>query len=624
MAQDLYKYFRIEAAELVGELTQGVLDLEKRGADPAVIARLFRLAHTLKGAARIVKHTQLADLAHAVETWLSSRGAGDHAPERVDEPLRLIDLMSIQVAGLSPQVAIAAAIPATPEVRASVVPVFSAEAGDLTKVLDGLAELQLQLAQLRALDDLGALPARIDPLEREVRRIREDTEQLQLVPARSLFTSLERITRDADVPIDLTGHGGEIRLEAKVLAILHGAAVQLVRNAIAHGAEPTRQRLAAGKSARGEIRISIEPHGGRVTLRCHDDGRGIDLAAVRRALGRRAQPVPPLEDRAGLLALLLQGGVTTATEITELSGRGVGLDVVRNAAHQLGGDVAVTTEAGVGTTFSITVPSSLSTMQALIVESGDRLAALPLASVRRVGALRAEHLVPTGPTRAFVVGDACLPYAALHQLLGGPPRPAMMVVTIDHGAAADPSALGVERVLGVKEIVHRAPPAGVTLEPIVSGVTLDDEGLPRPVLDPAALGRAIPSTLAETTPAIVRPEPILVIDDSLTTRMLEQSILESAGYRVELATSAEEGLAKAARTRYALFLVDVEMPGMDGFSFIAQTRARPELAGIPAILVTSRNAPEDRRRGGAVGAQGYIVKGEFDQLELLALIARLV
>jgi two-component system chemotaxis sensor kinase CheA len=122
----------------------------------------------------------------------------------------------------------------------------------------------------------------------------------------------------------------------------------------------------------------------------------------------------------------------------------------------------------------------------------------------------------------------------------------------------------------------------------------------------------------------VKPAPILVIDDSLTTRMLEKSILTSAGYDVELASSAEEGIAKAERGRYALFLVDVEMPGMDGFTFVAQTRAHPQLGKVPAILVTSRNAPEDRQRGASAGAAGYIVKGEFDQTELLALIARLV
>jgi two-component system chemotaxis sensor kinase CheA len=627
MARDPYKYFRTEAAEIVGQLTAGFLELEKRGSDPAVIGRLFRHAHTLKGAARIVKHKELAELAHEIETWLSPLRDGVPPPERFDEPLRLIDLMTAQVAGLTPAAPVTPPAPAraaaTPA-PANVLPVFTVERSDLTEVLDGLADVQVKLAQLRTLDDLRVLPDRIDQLAREVRRVRGDAEQLQLVPARSLFTSLERLARNAGAAIDLTGHGGEIRIEPQVLAGLHGALVQLVRNAIAHGAEPAENRVAAGKPARMQIRIEIVQHGGLITVRCRDDGRGIDLAAVRRALAYSARTVPALEDVAGLLRLLLQGGVTTAATVTELSGRGVGLDVVREAAHQLGGEVSATTEAGVGTTFALTVPVSLSTMQALIVTSGAQLVALPLASVRRVGKLRAEHLVRTEQTLAFVQDDVSLPYAALHQVIGGARRPATTVVVVDHGAGDELVALGVERILGVKDVVHRATPAGVAIEPIVSGLTIDDEGLPRPVLDPAELGRAIRAAGLETTLEPAPPGAILVIDDSLTTRMLEQSILEAAGYRVELASSAEEGLAKAARDRYALFLVDVEMPGMDGFSFIAHTRARPELADIPAILVTSRNAPDDHRRGVEVGAQGYIIKGDFDQTELLALIARLV
>jgi two-component system chemotaxis sensor kinase CheA len=179
-------------------------------------------------------------------------------------------------------------------------------------------------------------------------------------------------------------------------------------------------------------------------------------------------------------------------------------------------------------------------------------------------------------------------------------------------------------VLGVKDVVQRARPRGVILDAMVSGLIIDDDGLPRPMLDAEELGHAIATARAEPVRTRAKRLPILVIDDSLTTRMLEQSILESAGYQVELASSAEEGLVKAQRNRYALFLVDVEMPGMDGFTFVAQTRADPELGKTPAILVTSRNAPEDLRRGSDAGAKGYIVKGEFDQNELLALIARLV
>ena len=182
------------------------------------------------------------------------------------------------------------------------------------------------------------------------------------------------------------------------------------------------------------------------------------------------------------------------------------------------------------------------------------------------------------------------------------------------------AAIGVDRLLGTARIVVRPLPQHMTASPIVVGASLDAEGNPQLVLDPDGLiavahrGDAIE---LESTPA---RRPVLVVDDSLTTRMLEQSILESAGYEVELAMSGDEALDLVGRTRYALILVDVEMPGMDGFTFIERIRSDPALRDIPAILVTSRAAPEDRQRGRDVGAQGYIVKSEFDQAELLTMI----
>jgi two-component system chemotaxis sensor kinase CheA len=186
-------------------------------------------------------------------------------------------------------------------------------------------------------------------------------------------------------------------------------------------------------------------------------------------------------------------------------------------------------------------------------------------------------------------------------------------------------AVGVDKLLGTANIVMRSLPGVVEADAVILGASLDAEGNPQFVLDPAGLvaaaerGRDV--TAGETQP---RRAPVLVIDDSMTTRMLEQSILESAGYEVELAVSAEDALTKARDRPYSLFITDVEMPGMSGFEFVARTRAEAALRDIPAILVTSRNAVEDRQRGRDVGARGYIVKSEFDQGHLLQIIRTLI
>jgi two-component system chemotaxis sensor kinase CheA len=196
-----------------------------------------------------------------------------------------------------------------------------------------------------------------------------------------------------------------------------------------------------------------------------------------------------------------------------------------------------------------------------------------------------------------------------------------VIVTAD----AREVAIGVDAIVGAANIVVRSLPAAAPAERLVAGATLDADGTPQLVLDPAELCAAALGAARAAEPADSRPPAtVLVIDDSLTTRMLEQSILESAGYDVELATSAEEGMLKAKERKYGLFLVDVEMPGMDGFEFVTRTRMDPVLRETPAILVTSRASDEDRQRGRDAGAHAYVVKGEFDQSRLLETIRGLM
>jgi two-component system chemotaxis sensor kinase CheA len=199
----------------------------------------------------------------------------------------------------------------------------------------------------------------------------------------------------------------------------------------------------------------------------------------------------------------------------------------------------------------------------------------------------------------------------------------IVIVAAGHAAEDVATALPVDRLLGTETIVLRPLPALAPADPIVAGAWLDADGNPRIVLAPEALAAAPHRAQTDLRPAATA-RPILIVDDSLTTRMLETSILESAGFAVESAVSAEEGLDMARRKDYALFLVDIEMPGMDGFGFVEYTRADAALRHVPCILVSSRDSPEDRRRGEAAGAAAYIVKGDFDQTDFLRRVGRLV
>jgi two-component system chemotaxis sensor kinase CheA len=254
--------------------------------------------------------------------------------------------------------------------------------------------------------------------------------------------------------------------------------------------------------------------------------------------------------------------------------------------------------------------------------------ALPLSSVRRTIRITPDQIVRGSSGASIVVDGMVTAFAPLSSCLGEGPdavQAARAWTTVIVTDGVKMAALGVDRIIGTSRLVARSMPRVAPVHAIVAGCFLDVEGNPRLVLDPKhVIVAASQAHSAATAENPVKRAPILVVDDSLTTRMLEQSILESAGYEVVLAVSGEDGFDKACRNRFGLILVDVEMPGMDGFAFVQRVRAHPDLRTIPTILVTSRDSQADRRRGLEVGASGHISKGAFDQSDLLDRIKSLI
>lgn len=700
MPPDPYKYFRIEAAELLEQLGRGTLELEKGGATPELTQRLLRVAHTLKGAARVVKQPAIAEQAHAIEELLQPfRELAASAPREVIEGLlACVDRVSKGLAELAAPPAAAARAPATvlgASTNEAARPTASATAPDealrtvradvaeMDELLEGIGETHAQLGAVGKLassverarhladvlvdqlqrsggrdiarssfgpsdkglalaTELAAIVGQLERLlaptveqtQRELEHVRALAEQLRLVRAGTLFPSLERTARDAaqelGKQVALQTKGGDVRLDASVLEAARGALLQLVRNAVAHGIESAAERLAAGKPAAGTVSIEVVRRGRHVVFRCRDDGKGIDLDAVRRSLQERGQPRAEIEQLGveQLLARLLEGGISTSSHVTEVSGRGIGLDLTREVAMRLGGNVQITTVAAQGATFELSVPLSVASLDVLLVEAGGVAAAIPLDAVRHT--LRVDaSAVSSSPIGESIPFDgktiALSPLArALRRDVPAPSVAGSVRSVIVVEGSDGPAALGIDRLLGTATMVLRPLPDHTPADAIVAGVSVDSDGNPQLVLDPDGLVQAARQLRSGPAQGLGERLPLLVIDDSMTTRMLEQSILESAGYEVDTASSAEEGLASARRRRYSLFLVDVEMPGMDGFTFIETIRKDPDLRSVPAILVTSLSEPAHRKRGQDVGAQGYVVKSEFDQADLLTRIRRLV
>ncbi|HEY3788375.1 MAG TPA: response regulator [Urbifossiella sp.] len=676
MAKDPFKYFRIEARELLDGLSQGIIDLEKRGVDKDVIGRLLRHAHTLKGAARVVKQREVSELAHAIEEMLTPfrEGAGTFSHEHATRLLKLVDECGER---LKPVFAVPEQVkpsepPREPEGTFSSVRV---EISEMDALLDGLADEASQLemldeesASLDAIvaqaDDLAAdlavsrfktddrlelaeairtalkksvrsLRVGFDRARRDLGALRDRAGDLRLMPAQAIFPLMERTVRDAaetlKKSVRFETSGGEHRLDAHVLLALRDALAHAVRNAVAHGIESAAVRAIAGKSPEGRVCLQVQKRGRRVRFLVEDDGGGIDLAAIQNALIAK-RIVSNREARALEISeatkLLFQGGVSTATEISEVMGRGIGLDVVRSTINRLKGEVELRSEPGRGTTLEILTPVSLESMDLLAVSAGEVGALIPFDSVRQTTRIPKDDLVRSPSGIALLLDGQAIPFAPLAGILNRnlpmAPSPASWTAIVVQAQGLR-AAIGVDRLHGVRNVVVRSLPALCGAIPLVAGAALDGRGNPELVLDPYAL---IAAVRAETSPAIepvaIAKPQLLVVDDSLTSRMLEQSILETAGYQVDLAVSGEDALAQAKQKPYALFVVDVEMPGMNGFELLERFRADPVLQRTPAILVTSRASPEDRRRGERAGARAHIAKGEFDEAHLLRTIRKLL
>jgi two-component system chemotaxis sensor kinase CheA len=692
MKKDPLHYFRQEAHELLERLGQGVLELEKEGPDPDRIARLFRFAHTLKGAARVVKQTEIAGETHALEDLLAPlrEGLEDIPRELVDRLLGKLDALTAMTKALDAPAAVPAESaagpgPVSPAPAALASPVASpnddplrivrADVSDLDSLLDMLAEAGAQATaihdfspraeRIRRLADLFAqalaspraggsshaaraklisiaqelgesaaklsrtLSTGLDLLAQELRQAREAAERLRLIPASAIFPSVERTARDAarmlERVVSFSASGPEVRLEGPVLGLLRDALVQLVKNAVAHGIEPSAERVRLGKDPAGTITVTLVRRGPRIQVSCRDDGRGLDIEALRKVatLRGRIDPAAPPPSLPDLMKLLLHGGLSTSGTTTEVAGRGVGLDIVREALRLLGGEIEVQSEPGRGSAFTMTIPVSRSAVQVLTVTAAGQVLSLPIDGIEGAFRLEPERITRVAEGEAIPLDGALIPYLPLGPLLDARAPGSARSVLIVKGAGGR-VAIGVERLLGVSSVVMLPLPALLAApSELIDGASLDAAGDPLLVLDPEAL---VATACRSRAPFPAAPPkqrlPILVVDDSLTTRILEQSILETAGYEVDLAVSGEEGLEKARSRSYGLFLVDIEMPGMDGFEFIAATRRDPTLRATPSMLVSSRDSEEDRRRGEEAGAVGYTVKGEFDQRTFLDAIRR--
>lgn len=469
------------------------------------------------------------------------------------------------------------------------------------------------------------------------KELQERSLHLRMLPLATIFDTFHRSVREIidsygkDVNVSIVG--GEIEMDKKIIEKLGDPLLHMLRNAIDHGLESPAERLAAGKPARGNISLTACYEGDKVLIVLEDDGRGLPLGRIREKalknglLGREVLEGMSISEVQNLIFL---PGFSTSAIITDLSGRGVGMDVVRkNIVDDLKGSIHIESREGVGATFQLRLPLTLAVMHVIVVEAGGGLYALPDNYIKEILKVGPAGFIEVFDRRAVNVREQLVPVERLQAILGVPGSGVVkgqeLLLIIQVGA--ERLGLIVDEVVDEEDMVIKALPRHMRGNKLVSGLIVT--GLDRVinVLNVPAIFLAAKegkSTLGRDATAPERVIRVLVVDDSVNTREIEKSILEAYGYQVTLAGDGVEALEKARKGKYDIVITDVEMPRMDGFTLTETLRAEAEYKDTPIMLLTSRDKEEDKRRGIQVGANAYILKGDFEQSNLIATIENLL
>ncbi len=725
LAARLLATFVAELEEQIRAMNADLLALEANPTDPERLRSLFRVAHTLKGAARAAGVPAVEQACHALETLLAEARDGrlplgaeefallfaaadalGDAGKRLKEGRTLGDApiaaLRDRLRGGEPgkrrPATASAAAPAPPSPPS---PPASGERGDgqvrvEAITLDALLAATGQLfvtggrvatrpVELEALHDAAARSATdwrrtsrrlrlalarsgahsaliqaVNGMEESLRQLLRETarlaadaaddaralaqvtdavadrvRRLRMRPFREACEALPRVVRDlattAEKSVDLEVLGGDVAVDRAVLDGVREPLLQLVRNAVDHGIEAPAERARSGKPERGTVTVAAALRGDRLTITVSDDGAGLDVPAVRTQLQRRGLAVPP--DERELVRALFEGGISTRAEATAISGRGVGLDVVRAAAERIRGTMRVDWVSGRGTTFTLECPPTLATIRTLLAAVGPQLVAFPTTHIERLLRLRPEDIKHAEGRDLVVTPTAPVPLVALARLLPPlvtrPPAGRLAVILLRVGDRR--LAVAVDELVAEQELMLRPLGRGRRPLPHVSGAAMLGTGRIALVLNPvtilaAGLGLgAGPGLVSGEGQATERSKRrIVVVDDSITTRTLEQSVLEAAGYDVRTAVDGADGWKVLQEQGADLVVTDVEMPRMDGFALCEAIRTSKRFKGLPVVLVTALETPEHRARGLEAGADAYLGKSSFDQQHLLDTIIQLL
>ncbi|MDY0248856.1 MAG: response regulator [Pseudomonas sp.] len=525
--------------------------------------------------------------------------------------------------------------------------------GELVSSHAGMRELAItarRLDQQLQQQLQGDLPLAMQKFSRDMRDIvlsqenlmqelHDKTLHMRMLPLAIVLDPAARLVRDMarslGKQVECRIYGSEIELDRQMIDQLADPIIHLLRNALDHGIETPEVRQQKGKSAQGHLHISARQDAGWVVLEVRDDGAGLSLEAIgdkalKKGLISSEQLAEMSEQQ--IADLIFEPGFSTSNMITEFSGRGVGMDVVkRSIVDDLQGMISLQTRPDEGTCITMRLPLSLAMMRVLLIRAGQQILGFTAQYVTELLSIAPSAMISVAERNAVIIRNEFVPVIQLVELLNLPQESVsnkslsrtrndvlLLVISVHN----EKLALVVDELLDERDLVIKQLPEHLRTHPLISGmVTTGHNELVSLIHVPYVLDiarKARQPATSRTQVAQDKPKKrILVVDDSLNTREIERDVLEAWGYHVTLAEHGQEGLDKALAEEFDAVLTDVEMPVMDGFTLTARLREHERYRECPIIIITSREKESDRRRGMEVGADAYIVKGNFDQNSLV-------
>jgi two-component system chemotaxis sensor kinase CheA len=627
---EIMEVFSEEATERIDRMVETLLALESGHAAPDAIDSLFRDAHSIKGSAGMVGIEAAHAIAHRIEDALEGpREQGVFPPELADPLLRQTDELRRAVTGdgaPAPAPAMETPAPEPEPVQAVERRTVRMSTDKVDRLFDAVGETVLHNRRLEHLLNEGAAGQQDDErLEGELGQgellldeLQDSVIQMRTLPLSSISGAYPRAVRDLaaahDKQVELEITGADTQLDRMILDGISESISHLLRNCIAHGIELPAERELAGKPATGRIELRGGQRGSLVAIEVADDGRGVPPELLEQAQGG-----PTLAD------VLAEAGFSTAEEVSDVSGRGVGLDAVKAHVESLRGALEVDSEPGRGTTVTMLLPLTLALLRVLLLERGGQTFGLGLPSVEEV--VTVKDTMSLGGRASVEVRGRSVALADLADLVGAqapdlPERPDAVIV----GASGARVGVICDRIVGEQEVVVKSLGPLLAAVPGYLGAAIMGDGSVALILDPASLVRRQGG--GATRLGVGQPRhasKVLVVDDQFTVRELQRSILEAAGYTVETARHGREALTKVSGSSdIDLVVTDVDMPEMTGIELLRAIRADSRSFSLPVVVVTGRGGAEDRQLGVEAGADAYIVKEEFDQRALLETVGRLL